>query len=790
MASFRGDLESSGEDPTSVLKVLADFRTSRRQSFLKRNRIESTASSSTVPQQLQFDSSMFNSSEWSAAKLPRFSPQLGPDPLAGLNLSRGPSEAGEAGEAGERRRFNPLAAALAEKEAQVLDAQAQMAKLEAQIRQMELATQRERLSVEAEREKRSSEGRLEADQRRDLNFEIQKLRRQVEAARERDGLDRRQSRDRTHELDDRNRQLAATHLDLTRQISELREAQAAEEVEHRAELERLTFQVQTLTSQVAEATERDRVQADRRQSASHWRSEWDKTQIELKRAQEETRRVRHELEQNRDSVLLRNVTRERLAQYPSLVKTNQTLKDENQLLNDTADNSQLLQAQIQDLQSQVAQAELLAAEGQKAQSDLFYQTQTLKQWEALCRKLLSDEERNALGSNLGPEIMARQVGELQRQELNRIQEAHELQSSCSALKRRVQSLEEAKAQLEQELTAKKHVLAEQSGFVKKLQRKIFLMAKERDSYKGVLSSYEQEITFTGGNFEKDRIASMEKIVSEHQSMIEKLEILLAHARSDSPNHEDEDDRVMRGDLKVEVTRLSQELEAIRHELQTVRTEKDDLDLELERRAIKGDYNPTETRVLHFKSNPMSLAVETRGKELQTLQSENEALKARVNLLQEGQSKDLTLLVGQKMDEGVSSQEVKDLKEKLRLAEIRSNRLLEAFKKTSTDFREVICLLTGFKINVVENLYTLYPIYSDNQEEHLAFKYVEGDCLMLETDFSNQWVDFIDLHLKRQNSIPVFLAAIITDLFSRQTFETMSMSATTAGEDEDDPICLD
>ncbi len=37
-----------------------------------------------------------------------------------------------------------------------------------------------------------------------------------------------------------------------------------------------------------------------------------------------------------------------------------------------------------------------------------------------------------------------------------------------------------------------------------------------------------------------------------------------------------------------------------------------------------------------------------------LRVENEALKARVKLLEEGQSKDLTLLVGQKVDE---SQEI-------------------------------------------------------------------------------------------------------------------------------------
>ncbi len=43
--------------------------------------------------------------------------------------------------------------------------------------------------------------------------------------------------------------------------------------------------------------------------------------------------------------------------------------------------------------------------------------------------------------------------------------------------------------------------------------------------------------------------------------------------------------------------------------------------------------------------------------MRSLREENDALKTRVQLLEEGQTKDLTLLVGQKMDEGASSREV-------------------------------------------------------------------------------------------------------------------------------------
>ena len=44
--------------------------------------------------------------------------------------------------------------------------------------------------------------------------------------------------------------------------------------------------------------------------------------------------------------------------------------------------------------------------------------------------------------------------------------------------------------------------------------------------------------------------------------------------------------------------------------------------------------------------------------------------------------------------GASSEEVKELKNQLKSAETKKQRLIEAFKKTSSDFREVSYRLTG------------------------------------------------------------------------------------------------
>ena len=161
-------------------------------------------------------------------------------------------------------------------------------------------------------------------------------------------------------------------------------------------------------------------------------------------------------------------------------------------------------------------------------------------------------------------------------------------------------------------------------------------------------------------------------------------------------------------------------------------------------------------------------MESRQQEVKRLTDENQSLKTRVKLLEEGQTKDLTILVGQKIEEGASSEEVRgeddnktyinikftndfamftELQEQLRSAEIKKCRIIEAFKKTSHDFREVCCQLTGFRVDgLANNQYRLTSIYAESPDrDQLLFQRdPNGACMLLETSYSNQLDELIDL----------------------------------------------
>lgn len=167
--------------------------------------------------------------------------------------------------------------------------------------------------------------------------------------------------------------------------------------------------------------------------------------------------------------------------------------------------------------------------------------------------------------------------------------------------------------------------------------------QERDSLKGVLDSYEKELTFTGGQFDKDKIEAMEKVVQAHKETIEKLEDELAQTKNGG------------GSSSVHLTEAKVKIEELKTALMTMQESRDALEEQLE--SVQGN-KADETRVLHFTQNPASIMIKSREVDFKKLQQENDSLKARVRLLEEGQTRDLTLLVGQKMEEEPSSQEVK------------------------------------------------------------------------------------------------------------------------------------
>ena len=667
-----------------------------------------------------------------------------------------------------------------------MEALANAKKSEAFVKKMELTVKQERMEMESTIERAKREARQSEDKALVLKADLEKRRRSSIQEKEDESFAKKEARFERNELEDKISELTTENGKLQDENENLRECLDEKDQEERSEVLQLRRELAKVQSYLQEEKEKEQINLSRIAQGSNDKVELEKAQSDLLLAKNEIQSLQRELKQNEDATIERKAMRQRLDEYPRLVSENDSLKRQNKLLIDTADNSALLKTKVDDLEVRLNKAEIDARDGMLAKEKLHHYIGQIERWRQLSLELLNEEEKAVIDAHgIGVDVLRQKIAEFQRKEMSNQVDIKTLEVKVAESDRLTTKLVSEAEKHDREHAKAKEDLSQQASLIKRFKRKLLLIVKERDSYKGVLDSYENEITFSGKDFEKDRVQSLENVILTYRETIESLENQLAKYQGVSHEAVLLESDVQKGSpvqskqiSEDESAKIRSELEIMETRLNTALAQKEALELELERRAIQGDYNPTDTKVLHFRNNPLQQATEEHSQRLSKLQGDNESLKTRIKLLEEGQSKDLTLLVGQKMEENVSSQEVQELKEQLKSKDIQKQRLLEAFSNTSKSFREVCCQLTGYRIDGLQNnQFRLTPTYAENPtDENLLFRLEQGGELsMLDTPFSSQLTELIDLHLIRQNSIPVFLAAVIMDLFSRQTFETFQES---------------
>ena len=558
---------------------------------------------------------------------------------------------------------------LIQKDADNVSLEAEIKQKEALMKKMEIEIQKDRLLRENEREKMVRQNRNDNELIEDLKAKINRLTKRREHNAEYDEM--RPLRDRNRDsIDHQNEveRLTEELILLRDQVYEVRTEKEHKEMEYQE-------QILTYSNENSELKEQLKLKDEQKPTdSSELQKELEKAKGDLGIAQQEIKRLESELKTVEEDKIQQRIMKKKLDNYARMEKSMSTLKNENKLLNDTADNSQLLKEQIEDLKERLTKSEECLAESRQKQESLFFAERQLNQWKSICYRLLSTSERSKYGNDFGPDILSAKISDLQQELLAKSDEIEVEKSNDRAKDHQIKTIQDEVEKMNEKSSQDKLNLTEANNLIKRFKRKLLLVSKERDSYKGVLESYEHELTFTGAAFEKDRVSALENSLKDYRETVERLEELLSEARS---TRKDSNENQA---LRQEVENLTAKIEALERE---------------KINAVQSLYDqPSGSKVLHFLNNPLQQSSESRKQDFNELKTENTALKARIQLLEEGQTKDLTLLVGHKLDEGTSSEEVKDLKDQLKAAEIRKQRLIEAFKKTSQDFREVAYRLTG------------------------------------------------------------------------------------------------
>ena len=316
--------------------------------------------------------------------------------------------------------------------------------------------------MEAQLDKMKREVRQSEDKAFELKANLDKRKQSHEQDKEDEAFARKETRFERTELEDKISDLMAENSSLQDENERLRSMFDNQAVDERNEVLQLTRELEEVQSCLEEEKEKERLHQIRLTEAAKDKSELDKVQSELNIAKNDVERLESELKLNEDAVIERKAMRQRLDHYPQIVRENEALRAENQLLHDTAENSALLKTKAEDLELKLAKAESEVEIGQTAKEQLYQTSRQIKRWQEVCLQILSEEERNRVGEgSVGVEILRQKIAEFQRKEIYCQEEIKTLEAKISTSDHSNAQLKSEKEKLNKEVASGKDALNQQ-----------------------------------------------------------------------------------------------------------------------------------------------------------------------------------------------------------------------------------------------------------------------------------------------------------------------------------------
>ncbi|RXN30560.1 mitotic spindle assembly checkpoint MAD1 [Labeo rohita] len=624
---------------------------------------------------------------------------------------------------------------------------------------MELSHKRARIELEKEANSSSRDLQREIDRNRELLLKIRRLEEREEKANQ--GLNEQMENNKTlkrnlEELHKKANEKDSKLAEADQMISELKDE--TRRLNQQIQIQESKFSTQNLEIQALQEqldVQRKKFQDVSQKYQNLQSSHSTSTESELKMKELERRLALQE----QDSVIVKNMKSE-VARLPEMEREMKRLREENVFLRETKENNSLLKEETEGLRRKLERMEKVMEEKLKVELEKEKLEHELQAWENIGQ---------STGLNIRkPEDLSREVIHIQQRELNLKQQNYTLNSSIRSVeKARAEILPEI-AQLRAKAQEEQKKRENQDSLVRRLQKRVLLLTKERDGMRAILESYDSELATS------EYSPQLMLRVKEAEDMLQKVQTHNTEMEVTAELEALKEQQVSNAEKNTlataeEVSSLRQKIEELEAERQRLEEQNNNLEMRLERHNLQGDYDPVKTKVIHFQMNPTSIAKQQRAEEVEQLRVECQRLRERLRKIEASggmATDDTTLIIP-------PSQEILDLRKQMESAELKNQRLKEVFQKKIQEFRTACYVLTGYQIDItVENQYRLTSVYAEHMEDSLLFKSTgpvgSGSMQLLETDFSRTLTGLVDLHLFHQKSIPVFLSAVTIELFSRQT----------------------
>lgn len=566
---------------------------------------------------------------------------------------------------------------------------------------------------------------------RDVNAE---LKQQVIKALEKEAEDRaeiaqlrQQMKNRISELEERWQRSQALCLDLQQQLDQTKESAQETTFALEEEVQRLSASQVMIRTSLEEAKDQAEILKrhirEKELLISHLQSE----NSELRKSESKARELQRRLDELKQVEELSRIMRDELKRLPLVEKERAKLQEEVEQHRLARMNVHLIQERLLAAQHNTAKVKELQTLNTQLQVNVEQLQEQLEKWKELAA------EPHGLVS---PTAVLQCLADLRHSELALTERQSKLLAENETLRSKAETSSQELRRTNAKLVKVQSQFDEQTALLRRMQRRLLLLGKEREAYRAMIESYQKEAGPNWPAAAAKQIQFLENVLTDYRHSLEQV---------DKELHE------LRCQRMSDSTTTSVEVQT------------DDIQF--------ADAKPEDPsyRIVHLAENPLEMAFRQRVENLNKLEEENERLRARIKVLEEfGHCQDVTAQVQLKLDQDGALPDRKSLQDQLASAEAKNRRLVDAFRRTSQDFRQGCYALTGYRIDVLsQGHYKLTHMYADSPDDYLLFQNAQQKMNVLETDYLRQLGGLASTYLEKYDSIPAFLSALTLKLFARQ-----------------------
>ncbi|KAL4714996.1 hypothetical protein ACJJTC_003147 [Scirpophaga incertulas] len=473
-------------------------------------------------------------------------------------------------------------------------------------------------------------------------------------------------------------------------------------------------------------------QTSRAEQCITLKTQLEKQTFELQQVTNKLKELEYEKDSYKDWQQQAKTAQKRLINMAELEKEVTRLRATERSLRDAVCNKLLLEEQVHQLTSRVEVLQPVHQELHEAKVKIASLEASLEEWKTAARNH-GVENARVLSSALDSALTS---------QLSATANCSEVQSQLTQLTEEITTVkyerDKATTKLNDLLTVRKN----QESLIHRLQKRLLLVSRERDSYRQQLDCYEKELTVT---LSGETGAGNSALLA---ARVEQLEKSLQSYRDLLDTHDQQAHTKLVESLRNEVAKWRDEAVSLRRDTIKLKAQRDTLQSHLERL----DTTPR-TKILHLADNPAAAAQKQAQQDYEAAQEEIKRLK---QALCEGGSKDVL-------------EETQKLKQQLESRDIKLKRMKEEFTSSAQEYRDVCYMLLGYKLDRTGHKnYRISSMYAESAEEYLTFTLCDEGIEMVHTDYSTSLEDLVDLHLHQHRSFPVFLSALTMELFTRTT----------------------